>query len=367
MRCRNYVIPLKGTRQPFIEWAAIYIMRLNDMNSKHVLWIGCVLVACLILREDAMAASRTGLHVIDVNGQPYVTLNSLMRYYGFENRRSGTEQVALVRGPDQLELTLNSRRARWNGVVIWLHEPVVLHRRDWVVPSVDVQAVLGPLLRPSDALVGIGRKRVLIDPGHGGRDEGARGSLGTLEKDLTLTLSRKVAARLRSAGIDVMLTREVDKALTLVDRMQLVLDHEADLFVSVHFNAAANTAARGIETFVLTAGGHRNTGNQGEGPFAPARDANEFDGANQVLAYLVQRRMLERTQAEDRGVRRSRFYVLREATVPSILIEGGFLSHAPEERNLMRPDYQNALAEGIARGILEYLAAVARAELEPVL
>ncbi len=302
-----------------------------------------------------------------LDDRPAVTLRHLARFYGFPRPRPDDRVVEMVNEQHHLMFERDSRRMQINGVNVWLHEPIIAHRRAWLVSAEDLRAAIDPVLRPSVHVEQAGYRVIVLDPGHGGRDEGGRGTMGTLEKDMVLTISRQVAALLQKAGHPVYMTREDDRYLSLEERVVFAREREADVFVSIHFNASANREARGTETFVLSAGDHPSTSSGGGETHPPPVPANAFDGANMLLGYSIQRNLLKTTENEDRGVRRARYFVLREAVSPAVLVECAFLTNPQEERELHRVEYQRRLAHGIAQGILEYLAATLRAQLQDVL
>ncbi len=225
------------------------------------------------------------------------------------------------------------------------------------------------------ALAPEGRRQVVVlDAGHGGRDPGTV-SPWAREKEVVLAVTLEVADRLRAAGVEVILTRDRDEFLTLQERSNYATTDQ-NLFVSIHANAAANPAARGIETWVfgrpldprLVSQAIRENGG---GDVGAARTAEAAESANIAgdilretqlnysmnLAQRVQARLVERTGAVDRGVRQNLFYVLRNSRIPAILIEVGFVSNYDEGHRLMQRDYQHTLADAIADGLLDFLQA----------
>ena len=337
---------------------AMHMQQVNFIYGRiwQVLSTACMVWVFIGVHELWGAASRG--RVIDQDGRPLVSVARLARHHGLRPAGERNERWEWRRGEDHLVLELNSRRMWWNGVLCWLHEPVVEHRSNWYVDQVDARTVLAPLFSPAEFLTGIGYRRIMLDPGHGGSDPGARGATGVLEKDVVLAVAQYAAKLLEAAGYEVRLTRPDDRSVSLPERVRLASEWPADLFVSIHLNSAANTAARGTEVFVLSAGDRRSTSDRGDGPFPAARPANQFDGANQLLAHALQRRITNSMALEDRGIRRARFQVLREAVSPAILIEGGFLSNPEEARKLASTDYQQRMAEAIVLGIQDYLSLV---------
>lgn len=212
---------------------------------------------------------------------------------------------------------------------------------------------------------------VVLDPGHGGSNPGAQGTTGLREKQLTLTLANLVAARLRDHGITVTLTRDVDRTLTLRQRVEVANRLPADIFVSIHANASPTRAQTGYETYVLTAKGvdvdaralrsGATTPRPGVDPDIALvlddveRGAAQWESAE--LAARMQGALRERRGAEgDRGVRQDAHHVLLGATMPAVLVEVGFIDHPIEGKQLAEPTTQAAIASAIAEAIAEQLA-----------
>lgn len=177
-----------------------------------------------------------------------------------------------------------------------------------------------------------GQRLIILDPGHGGEDEGCSRQ-GVLEKDLNLQIAERVRDRLEEMGYRVQMTRETDKTLGLEERVAIANDAKADLFVSIHQNSSEYTDVDGIETW-----------------YCAEWLENEFSGKR--LAALIHKYTVQKTESRDRGLRDSQeLYVIRETQMPSCLIETGFLSNKAERRRLCQEEYQEQLAEGIAKGI----------------
>jgi N-acetylmuramoyl-L-alanine amidase len=139
----------------------------------------------------------------------------------------------------------------------------------------------------------------------------------------------------------------------LARRGASAMEAGADLLVSIHLNTADTPAAEGVETYVLAAPGQPSTaGATGDGRGGAGY---RHLRASMLLGYLVHRSVLEKTRAPDRGIRRARFQMLRESPCPAVLVEGGFLSNADEGRKLRKSSYREALAQGIARGIVDFV------------
>lgn len=193
---------------------------------------------------------------------------------------------------------------------------------------------------------------VILDPGHGGRDAGAVDH-GLKEKELNLEVAKQVRDILEEAGVRVFLTREEDVYLSLAERIQRANQLRGALFVSVHFNQAERTEAAGVETFYPI---------PGSGPPLESfwqrlirRPRPNLSRFSEELAAEVQLAVIDHTSAENRGIKQGNFFVLRNARVPAVLVEGGFISNPMEAALLAEPAYQRRVADGIGQGILRFL------------
>ena len=191
-------------------------------------------------------------------------------------------------------------------------------------------------------------KVVYLDAGHGGYDPGAS-YFGISEKSLTLAIQSRVKAKLESEGYQVVTTRTSDTYVDLTDRSRAANASESDIFVSIHINASESSAAQGIETYYYQ-------------PYAeyPSR-INATYHANptrlsmsDTLANAIQSSLINATGAQNQGVKRQTFAVLRETTAPAVLLELGFLSNPQEAARLNTSAYQETLANAIVAGIKRY-------------
>ncbi|MBR2723327.1 MAG: N-acetylmuramoyl-L-alanine amidase, partial [Lentisphaeria bacterium] len=194
-------------------------------------------------------------------------------------------------------------------------------------------------------------RTVFIDPGHGGKDVGAEGRYYS-EKKLTMRLAAKVRVLLKNAGFNVVMSRRSDAYLTLQQRASIANKNKADVFVSIHFNSAANKKVYGLETYCMTPVG-ASSSNASKIEWK-SYNGNRHDKNNFALAYLMQRSMLRYSNALDRGVKHARFLVLREVEMPAVLVECGFLSNPESERIIGTEKYLNQIARGIAQSIISY-------------
>ena len=192
------------------------------------------------------------------------------------------------------------------------------------------------------------KRAIFLDPGHGGSDSGAVEN-GVREKDLTLSVYNKVSSRLASLGYTVLTSRNTDKDVGLVSRADQANKSNADMFLSIHFNAGGRETAYGIETYYY----------KHEQGYEPEINKDNHNSPERIeksrkLANKIQQNLLYKTGAYDRGVKRASFAVLRETSIPSILVELGFIDNQEEVNKIKTNEYQEKLADGIVDGIVEY-------------
>ena len=221
--------------------------------------------------------------------------------------------------------------------------------------------------------LGLKVRRVVIDPGHGGHDTGAIGKEGTREKDVALSISKKLAEALREKGLEVVLTREDDRFIRLEDRAKFANADHGDLFISVHCNAAAKRNLRGVETYTLNTSADRYSirlaarENQSSekgisdlqfilADLATKANTEESSRlANQVQRHLVSGLSRKYSGIKDLGHKEALFFVLLGVKMPAILVETSFLSNPEEEERLASGAYQSAVAKAIAQGVEAFL------------
>lgn len=241
------------------------------------------------------------------------------------------------------------------------------------LPPTPPTEVLPPAVAaPSRPVVASKIRRVVIDPGHGGHDSGAVGKSGTYEKDVSLSISKKLAALLRSDGYEVVLTRQDDRFIPLDGRTQIANSAQGDLFLSIHCNSAVSRKLHGVETYTLNVSSDRYAMR-----LAARENAASEEGMNDlqfILADLNTKantedstRLAQRVQeslvtslrgkhgtVKDLGHKEALFYVLLGAKMPAILVETAFISNADEEKKLRSAAYQADVAKAIAQGIAAF-------------
>jgi len=218
-------------------------------------------------------------------------------------------------------------------------------------------------------------KLIVIDPGHGGSDSGAVGN-GLKEKSVVLATSKKLGALLQKRGYKVLYTRTTDVFINLRSRTAFAARKNADMFISIHANAAPNAKAalkmNGVETFFLSPARSERSKNaaalENKGDL---EDMNTFSKqtflnflnrekiiSSNKLAIDIQSYMLSSVKksfaSKDGGVREAPFWVLVGATMPAVLVEIGYITHPQEGKNLGKSAYQDRIAQGIANGVDAY-------------
>lgn len=319
------------------------------------------------------------------NDTLYIPAASIARAYGLILSYKDGNSIVLSSRDLCLEFELNSSNVIINGEVVEMDGPA-----DWIDGRLTVPFYLALLTLPSRFTSGespahlslSNRLLVIIDPGHGGIDPGAIGEGGLMEKEVVLEISRKVKDLLEIQGYDVFMTRNKDCFISLKRRARVANHRQADLFVSIHANAALNNLAQGTETFyyapasdplaralaslenaVLRLEPHSEFNN--ELIFYQSEEKNGRLMDSIQAARAVQRAISRVTRGPDRGIKAAEFYVLKRTMMPSILVETGFLSNQGEGKLLADTDYRARMAQAIARGIDNYLNFRARQKNPP--
>lgn len=184
------------------------------------------------------------------------------------------------------------------------------------------------------------KKKIVVDPGHGGIDPGAKGvSLGIPEKGINLDIGLILGDLLSQAGVEVLMTRTTDDFITLDNRVALANDAQADLFISIHSNAfPANPNRSGTENYY-------------------------FSPEGKILAENIHHELLEILCLPDQGVRRAEFVVIRDTTMPAVLVEVAYLTNSSDEALLAIPEFRQKAALGIFKGIVRYLESKPKEEI----
>ena len=313
----------------------------------------------------------------------YISTSELAsRLEGRVEEQAGAQRATVVGAGHEIRVESGTSVVFIDGRAVILHQPARLAKGSlevsdeifrFIPPTTARRPVTPPVpTPPSPAKYRV--NRIVIDPGHGGENFGADYA-GVREKTVNLDIALKIAEELRKQGMQVTLTRADDTSVPLDERSEIANAAQADLFVSIHSNAARNHAASGVEIYYLgestsgslvddvTRAEQLNTKN-----LLMPRSADEADIPSPVspsqlgqwrrqsyeLARYIHDAMVTRLAAESRGVKPQRYLVLKSTCSPAVLVEVGFLSNFTDRSHLADPGYRTRVAMAIAGGILSY-------------
>ena len=294
-----------------------------------------------------------------LNGQNYVPLANWASANGLKTVWFARDlAIGVTNRATRLVFKVDSHDAEINGVHVLLSYPVANNRGVPLIAQLDLDKTVQPLLFPSRYAAPGKIRTICLDPGHGGKDTGNRvgGIFSRNEKTYTLALALELRDQLKAAGFNGILTRGKDSFVDLPARPAIANKAGADLFISLHFNAspADPKHVEGPETYSITPVGAASSNAQGEGADHAAVLANRFENNSLLLAYQVQKSLVQNLGADDRGTRRARFAVLAGAVMPAILVEGGYMAHPTEGKKIFSAEYRGQMARALVKGILAY-------------
>jgi N-acetylmuramoyl-L-alanine amidase len=283
--------------------------------------------------------------------QPVSAVESLL---GSTNRLWNGDSLCVSNSQHTLRFFAGRRRCEIDGTAVWLHAPFegTGGSNDFRIAAADVSGTIQAILSPTGAPTA--HRTIVLDPGHGGEDSGARCLAPEIsERTFTFDLALRVSNLLARADLPVVLTRAADQFVALEDRTRMASNAHAAVFVSLHANFAANATASGVETYAMPFAGWPGTAD--ESRTDPSCEGNLSDTENARLGFAIHSRLAP-LGLTDRGFKRARYAVLRHAPCPAVLVECGFLSHTNDTRLLSDPAYRDLLATAIADGIIAYNA-----------
>jgi len=298
----------------------------------------------------------SALAEVRIGGREYVRMGDWAKANNLQLRWTKRDEVLeLTNLGWHLRFEVHSPEASLNGVRVRLLFPLAQHDGSVMLSALDAQTTFRPVLSPLRSSHSGTINSICLDPGHGGKDPGYRvGS--NQEKRYNLLLAQELRDQLTKAGWKVSLTRAVDAYVELPERPELARRRNADLFLSLHFNATETSrgSVQGAEVYCLTPAGAPSTNSRGEGAGAGWFTGNLRNDRNMFLAYQLQKALTRDLGMEDRGVHRARFAVLRGATMPAALIEAGFMSHPAEGQKIFTAEYRRQIARAIVEGLNAY-------------
>ncbi len=316
------------------------------------------LVVVVLGNSLSALAPPPRLETTRIAGREYVRANQWATTRGLKARwLRHDELLQLSNDSFTVSLKADAREVQINGVQMWLSFPVVAAGGTLYISRLDCQTALEPVLFPARTETKI--RTIALDPGHGGRDPG--NEVGSnQEKRYSLLLAQELRDQLTRAGFKVILTRSSDTFVDLNWRPLSAKRRKADLFISLHFNSAESSrgSVRGCEVYCLAPPGANSTNAQGERGHSEWSAGTRYNAQSTYLAYQLQKSLVNTLGTEDRGVRRARFVVLREAAMPAVLVEAGFMSHPSEGRKIFSPEYRRQIARAICVGATAFQRAM---------
>ena len=319
--------------------------------------------------------------IVKINNVDYVPLIIVCDRFDYKWSWDTVARKAGIQNKNNyFRFSEGSRFALTGDKVVNMGFPAVIYRGALMVPvsfaqekiAVQQDTVCHPVYSvKKDYLL----RKVVVDAGHGGKDPGAIGRCGLLEKDVALDIAIRLADKLKKEGFDVYLTRSSDRFIALSKRVQIANDKSADFFVSIHVNAAKMKNVKGFEVYYLSEAADDAARKLAESENASLKfeeGSYQVNSSNNLqcilwdlvstenrtesiqLAGHISDQARKRLWVRQRGVKSAGFYVLKGARMPAILVETGFITNLDEEAKLKRPDYRDAIADAIAKGILDY-------------
>ena len=293
------------------------------------------------------AAARAGdWTVIKSGGRDYVTLRNVADFYELGDYRRVSNTLTLGTPTRSLLGTVGSNEFYINNLKFILSYPIEQVNGQAIISRMDLTKVIEPVLRPSRIRDAAVIDSVVLDPGHGGYDNGAMSVWGC-EKNYALDVAWRTKALLEAVGLRVYMTRTRDEFVPLEERVRFANAHPRALFIAIHFNSGGPDA-NGIETYTLAPRGVPSMAADGPmlSDLRPCA-GNVCDAENMALAC-----------ATHASLKRARFVVIRDIDIPGVLVEGGFLSNPGDARLIATPLYRQEEAQCIAIAVRNYRNAV---------
>jgi N-acetylmuramoyl-L-alanine amidase len=313
-----------------------------------------LLFALLLFCAVARAGDWT---VINYEGRDHVTMQNVADFYGLEDYRQVSNTLTMGSPGRSLRGAVGSNELYINGLKFILSYPITEVDGEPIVSRMDLTKVIEPVLRPSRIQDAATIDSVVLDPGHGGYDNGAM-SIWGCEKNYALDVAFRTKSLLEAQGLTVYMTRTTDEFIPLEDRVRFANMHPTALFIAIHFNSG-DPYANGIETYTLAPRGVPSMA--ADGPMLSdlrANPGNICDAENMALACATHASLICHSRLFDRGIKRARFVVIRDITIPGVLVEGGFLSNPGDAQLIATAQYRQEEAQCISIAVRNYRNAV---------
>jgi N-acetylmuramoyl-L-alanine amidase len=312
--------------------------------------IGAILLFCAVARAGDWT-------IIKYDGRDYLSMRNVADFYDLGDYQRAANTLSLGSPGRSLRGTIGSNELYINGLKFILSYPIEQVDGEPVVSRMDLTKVIEPVLRPSRIRNAAVIDSVVLDPGHGGYDNGASSIWGS-EKAYTLDVAWRAKPLLEAQGLRVYMTRTTDDFIPLEERVGFANQHPTALFIAIHFNSGG-ADANGIETYTLAPRGVPSMAADGPmlSDLRPCA-GNVCDAENMALACATHASLICHARLYDRGIKRARFVVIRDITIPGVLIEGGFLSNPGDAQLIRTPEYREEEAQCIAIAVRNYRNAV---------
>jgi len=297
-------------------------------------------------------------NVAKLDGRRYVPIADVARFYGLKVTSGSAKSFKITGSGRRIEGSVGRREVLINGVKYILAFPLKSYKGTCYLSAMDVTKIIEPVLRPGRIASSSPLRTVVLDPGHGGHDSGAVGPLGR-ERAYTLDVALRARALLIKAGYNVKLTRTTDVFIPLHERSGFANRYPDAVMVSIHFNKSKTVGGTGIETFALAPRGVPSM-DEASLSYSDFKEnpGNKRDSENIALAAAIHSAMVRQLPVPDRGIKRARFHVIRATSIPSVLLEGGFVNHPKDSRLIANPEYRQRMAMSIFQGIEAYKRAL---------
>ena len=324
------------------------------MNGAKI--VGLAMAVTLL----AASVHATEWKVIRHSGRDYVTFQNVAEFYHFPHYSHANRTISLRSEQRGIRAQVGTSEIYINGVRFFTYFPLVEQANAHLISAFDVGKLVEPILRPSRIETATPVETVVLDPGHGGIDQGTSNAWGS-EKKFALDVALRAREQLIAAGFKVEMTRSGDVATSLEERVDFANRFRNAVFVSIHFNSGSG--GEGVESYALSPEGvGSNSAGEHHASVASTDtlpDAgNAQDRQNIALAAAVHASVLSRVSAFDRGVRHARFKVLRNIQIPAVLLEAGFLNDPVEGQRIATAPHRQQLAAAITQGVQSYNTAV---------
>lgn len=302
--------------------------------------------------------SQAQWNIVERDKRKYVSLEDVATFYKMRQPISEGNSFRLVGTGSSIQGAKSGRDVLINGVKYVLCFPMISEGNKTLISAMDVVKIIEPILRPQKIKNATAVKTVILDAGHGGHDSGARGPLGA-EKDAALDVVLRAKKLLEAAGYTVRCTRTTDVFVPLEDRAAFACKFTNAIFVAVHFNKSNTGGGTGLETYCLAPRGvpSMDEENLRYSDFVQYK-GHARDAENTALATTVHASLVRNLGLTDRGIKRARFVVIKNISIPGILVEGGFMSGAPDYQLIATPEFRQRMAQSIADGVNRYRDAV---------